>query len=95
MCTPARGALLTGKYPIHLGLQHEVIHLASPWGLSLDETIMPQHLKTFGYKNYMFGKWHLGFYTNAHIPSERGFDYYLGYLGDQEHYFTHRNTNDG
>ena len=42
LCSPARGALLTGKYPVHIGMHHNVIESTSPWGLSLDEQLMPE-----------------------------------------------------
>ena len=40
LCTPARASLLTGKYPVALGLHHdEVIGPASPFGLPLSERL--------------------------------------------------------
>lgn len=38
------------------GLQHDVILAPEPYGLSLDETIMPQYLNKLGYSSHMVGK---------------------------------------
>jgi hypothetical protein len=49
LCTPARGAFLTGRYPVRLGLQRGVLHPDSVRGLPLDEVTLTQRLKYAGY----------------------------------------------
>jgi len=39
-----------------LGLQHGVISSAQPYGLPLNETVLPQYLKQFGYATHIIGK---------------------------------------
>lgn len=39
-----------------IGLQKSVIVGSAPYGLGLDEKIMPQYLKTLGYKSHIVGK---------------------------------------
>ncbi|KAH0535787.1 arylsulfatase B [Cotesia glomerata] len=89
ICTPSRSALMTGKYPIHTGMQHGVIMAAEPWGLSLTEKILPEYLKDLGYKNHIVGKWHLGHYMRNYTPTYRGFESHLGYWTGHQDYFDH------
>jgi len=89
LCTPARASFMTGKYSIHTGMQHELINTNDHWGLPLGNPILPQMLKNHGYITRMVGKWHLGFFQPAYIPTNRGFDSHFGYYGGQENYYAH------
>jgi len=89
ICTPTRGALMSGRYPVRLGLQHGVIAGYQDYGLPLDEVTLADKLRDAGYKTYMTGKWHLGLYTFSHTPTARGFDAYFGYWNGAEDYLTH------
>ncbi|KAF8783391.1 Arylsulfatase B like protein [Argiope bruennichi] len=88
-CSPSRGSLMTGKYPLRLGFQHEVIIANSPWGLPLEEKILPQYMKSLNYVTRGVGKWHLGFFKEDYLPMKRGFDSFFGYWNGVEDYFTH------
>ena len=39
-----------------LGMQHSVILAAQPYGLSLNETLLPQYLQKLGYATHAVGK---------------------------------------
>ncbi|XP_067057176.1 arylsulfatase B-like [Acropora muricata] len=90
VCTPARGALMTGRYPIHTGLQHTVIHPVDPFGLPLDFQTLPGQLREVGYATHLVGKWHLGFYKWPYVPTNRGFDTAYGFWDGSEDHFNHK-----
>ena len=80
ICSPTRSALMTGRYPIALGTQANVIYWDTPWAPSLSNQFLPQYLQSLNFDTAMYGKWHLGMYTEAVTPWKRGFDSHAGYL---------------
>mmetsp|Transcript_31375 Transcript_31375/g.61129 ORF Transcript_31375/g.61129 Transcript_31375/m.61129 type:complete len:543 (+) Transcript_31375:18-1646(+) len=89
ICTPTRASFMSGRLPIHLGLQHGVIRDSVPLGLPLSEKLVPEYLKSAGYRTEAIGKWHLGFYQKQYTPEARGFDRHYGYYTGNEEYWNH------
>lgn len=89
-CTPSRASLLTGRYPLRNGLNHQLRteeNLGA--GLRLREKILPEYLAPDGYATACFGKWNLGF-AEGYRPTERGFHEYFGHASGNCDYYTHR-----
>lgn len=76
VCTPSRAGLLTGRYPMRVGLPN-VLFPDSELGLSDKEITIAQMLKVKGYATSCVGKWHLGDRPQF-LPTRHGFDYYYG-----------------
>ena len=76
ICSPSRGALMTGRTFGRIGIYPGVLSPNSVGGLPLNETTVAEKLKAVGYVTAMCGKWHLG--TNEYLPMHRGFDTYFG-----------------
>lgn len=70
-CSPTRAALMTGMHEFRSG----VTHTTSPREhLDKDAIILPQLLKSAGYRTGFIGKWHLG-NDGPYAPDKRGFDW--------------------
>lgn len=75
-CTPTRSALMTGRHPIRTGC----ITALPGSGLVAWEVTVAQPLKELGYRNAVFGKWHIG-EEPGRYPTDKGFDYWYGING--------------
>ena len=90
VCTVARTALITGRYP-----QRLQIGLEEPWagnGNSPDVGLPPEHptlpslLRHVGYRTLLIGKWHLG--QLPHFgPLQSGYDHFYGFRAGATDYF--------
>jgi arylsulfatase A-like enzyme len=72
-CSPSRAALLTGRYPVAVGVRNNVV-ARSLRGLPLEVPTLAETLKQAGYATGHFGKWHVGDARPEDLPSARGFD---------------------
>jgi len=87
VCTPTRYGLMTGRYCWRTKLKSGVLNGYSPALIEPGRETVASALKKQGYRTGAFGKWHLGFGTEAKVdyakvfspsPLDQGFDEYFG-----------------
>ena len=81
VCSPSRGAMLTGCYPPRIGFAEFdgrwVLFPGQPLGLHPEEKTIASLLKEQGYATKIVGKWHCGD-QKEFLPTRHGFDSYYG-----------------
>jgi len=85
ICSPSRASLMTGCYPLRVGII-TVLMPGSKIGLNPSELTIPKLLKSEGYSTACIGKWHLGD-APEFSPLKNGFDYFYGlpFSNDEDH----------
>jgi arylsulfatase A-like enzyme len=83
VCAPARGSLMTGRYPARAGVP------TNGAALGEEQQTVAALLKTQNYRTALIGKWHLGS-RNFATPNNRGFDYFYGFHPGCVDFYSHR-----
>ena len=97
-CSPARAALLSGKFTHRTGFsrfESEGIELDaySNWSVPLGAPLMPEVLRREGYATHGIGKWNVGHCNERLMPWSRGFESFAGYFTSGINYMTHATKN--
>jgi len=87
VCSPSRASLLTGRHPVHAGVQEILGGRRGTLGLP-DQPTLASRLREAGYATGIFGKWHLGT-AEGYTPLDRGFDTHFGFRAGCVDYYSH------
>ncbi len=88
VCSPSRGAMMTGCYPRRIGFGNFegrcVLFPGQPFGLNPHEKTVASLLREQGYATMLVGKWHCGDQPEF-LPTRHGFDHYYGLRTERMH----------
>jgi len=92
VCSPARFAIITGRWQYRLrGAAEEPIgRRTTTLGLPPEHPTLPSLLRDAGYATALIGKWHLG-YAPKFGPLLSGYEEFFGPMGGGVDYFSHVN----
>lgn len=71
LCQPVRSSMLTGTYPHRHGVLINDEESGGAFRFAPDQKMISHHLKSAGYRNVYFGKWHCG---SEKIARDYGFE---------------------
>lgn len=82
VCSPTRGSIMSGKFPVRTGVTDYIPGLSSAGRklvtkptnkqLALEEVTVAEALREGGYQTFYAGKWHLG--NQGFEPQDQGFE---------------------
>ena len=91
-CSPTRRSFVSGRLPLHHG---EGLSAVASDDLDLRWSLISDKLGSAGYRTHWIGKGHTGFLSVNHLPTNRGFDSFLGFLSGSQSYVSGDRWMDG
>ena len=71
-----------------------VLNATQPYGLGLEEKLLPHYMKDHGYAAHMVGKWHLGSFKTEYRPLMRGWDSHFGHFNARLDYWNYMHSSE-
>ncbi len=90
-CVPSRAELMTGRYMSRTNFNGGT-GAGGHGGIPDTILTLAQSLKDAGYSTAMVGKWHLGYDPKKYLPTNRGFDSWLGLPYSNDYKLPYVNT---